>query len=58
MNANQIKDKLREKNSIWYKTILDEIIYTAMKEKYPLYAGGGAGLTNNQQKKKIMWIHP
>ena len=26
MNANQIKDNLREKNSIWYKTILDEII--------------------------------
>ena len=26
MNANQIKDKLREKNSIWYKKILDEII--------------------------------
>ena len=41
----------KEKTSVWYRNIPNESIFTALKEKAPIYVDV-AGLTNNQQNKK------
>ena len=56
MNVNQIKDNIRKKISVWYKSIIDKRLLNHLKEKDPLYAGK-AGLEKKQQKKKIGNIH-
>ena len=49
MNVNQLKEKLGKiKTSVLYKNILNEKLFTYLKDRTPLYVDE-AGLTNNQQ---------